>query len=123
MSIANIVTRPGFPIAFGVVVTADSVDAGGVVTGTPDLTTPLEFQYLQGGPGDTNAVVASVDPANNRRVILTSGPVLAAGGNKPWSLRVKAAGRNAFLAVTGESQPAPSVSGVFADPANPPGPA
>lgn len=63
MSIANIVTRPGFPIAFGVVVTADSVDAGGVVTGTPDLTTPLEFQYLQGGLAAASAEADKVDAA------------------------------------------------------------
>jgi hypothetical protein len=123
MSIANLVLKPGFPFKLGVIVTANSIDAGGVVTGTPDLDTPLEFQYLQGGSTDSNAVVASVDPSNPRMVVLTSGPVLAAGGNKPWSLRIKAAGRDAFLAVSGESQPAPSVSGVFADPANPPGPA
>lgn len=123
MSIANLLLKPGFPLAFGVVVTANSVDASGIVTGIPDTTTPLEVQYLQGGPTDTNAVVASVDPANNRRVILTSGPILPGSSNKPWSLRVKAAGRDAFLAVSGESDPAPSVSGVFADPTTPPGPA
>lgn len=120
-----ITIHPGAPVAFTVVVTANSVDpATGINSGSVDTTTPLIFEYLQGGPADPAgpAVIASVDPANNRRVICTSGPLQPGQSDRPWSFRVKAAGRTTFLTASGMSQAAPDVSGVSWD-GTPPGPA
>lgn len=118
-----ITIHPGAPIAFTVVVTANSVDlATGINSGAADTTTALTFEYIQGGPTDTNAVVASVDPANNRRVICTAGPIQPGQPDRPWSFRVKAAGRTTFTTASGTSQAAPDVSGVSWD-GTPPGPA
>lgn len=114
----SITIHPGAPVAFTVVVTQNSVDpATGINSGAVDTTTPLTFEYLQGGPSDPAgpAVTASVDPASNRRVICTSGPLQAGASDRPWSFRVKAAGRTAFLTASGMSQAAPDISGVSWD--------
>jgi hypothetical protein len=117
--------HPGAPVAFLVVVTANSVDPNtGVNTGAVDTTTPLTFEYVQGGPGDptTAAVTASVDPGNNRRVICTAANIQPGQSDRPWSLRVKANGRTSWTVASGTSSAAPDVSGVAWD-GSPPGPA
>jgi hypothetical protein len=122
--ISGVSLVPGVPQAFNVVVLANAVQADGTNPGTPDTTTPITFDGIQNaGPAAPIAVVPSVDPTNNRRVIITTGPGLVAGGTSlPWSFRVKAAGRSGFLTVTGSSAAPADASGVFGD-GNPPGPA
>jgi hypothetical protein len=106
---------PGQPQAIGVVVTANAVQPDGSNPGIPDTTTPLAFENVQNASGAGAAVIPSVDPGNNRRIIMTPG-VLAVGGSPiPWSFRVKATGRTAFVTVSGTTAAPPDVSGVAWD--------
>jgi hypothetical protein len=106
---------PGQPQAIGVVVTANAVQPDGSNPGAADTTTPLTLENVQNASGAGAAVVPSVDPGNNRRVIMTPG-VLAIGASPlPWSFRIKAAGRTTFTTVSGTTAAPLDVSGVAWD--------
>lgn len=103
------------------VVLANAVDpVTGVNPGTPDLTTPLTFTYLSGGPsGSTPAAatiteIAQVDGARVLRIAPGPllGPVPGGGPAFTWSIRISAAGRTGTLTVSGSTPPVADVSGV-----------
>lgn len=105
----------GQPQAIGVVVTANAVQPDGSNPGVPDTTTPLTFENVQNASGVGAAVVPSVDPGNNRRVIMTPGALAIGASPLPWSFRVKAAGRTTFVTVSGTTAAPLDVSGVAWD--------
>jgi len=111
----SIALLPGQPQAIGVVVTANSVQPDGSNPGVVDTTTPLTFENVQNASGASAAVVPTVDPNNNRRVIMTPGALTVGGTPVPWSFRVKAAGRTGFTTVSGSTAAPPDVSGVAWD--------
>lgn len=110
----SISLAPGAPQAFIVIVTANAVSVvDGTNPGSVDTTTPLNFEGVQGfGPAAPIGVIASVDPTNNRRVIVTSGALQPGSPDQPWSFRVKAAGRTAFVTASGHTSAPADVSGV-----------
>lgn len=111
----SIVLLPGQPQAIGVVVTANAVQPDGSNPGAVDTTTPLLFENVQNAGGTGAAVIPSVDPNNNRRVIMTPGALAVGGTPLPWQFRVKAAGRTLFLVIGGNTSAPPDVSGVAWD--------
>lgn len=106
---------PGQPQAIGVVVTANSVQPDGTNPGVADTTTALTFENVQNASGANAAVTPSVDPNNNRRVIMTPGALTVGSSSVPWSFRVKAAGRTGFTTVSGTTAAPLDVSGVAWD--------
>lgn len=116
-TIGPIALLPGAPQAFMVSVTSNGVQPDGTNPGVPDTTATLSFENVQLAAGPTAAVVPSVDPANNRRVIVTTGPGLTPGaaGTTPWSFRVHASGHTSFLTVSGNSTAPANADGVFSD--------
>ncbi len=113
---------PGVPQAFGVIVTANGVQPDGSNPGQVDNTSPLVFEPIQNSSGSNAAVVPTVDPVNNRRVICTPGALNPGVVPTAWSFRVKVVGRTATVTVTGSTAAPPDVSGVTWD-GNPVGPA
>lgn len=111
----SIALLPGQPQAINVVVTANAVQPDGSNPGAVDSTTPLTFENMQNASGASAAVIPSVDPSNNRRVIMTPGALTAGGTSVPWSFRVRAAGRTGFTTVSGNTAAPPDVSGVAWD--------
>lgn len=114
-TLSTIPLLAGQPQAIGVVVTANAVQLDGSNPGSADTTTPLTFENVQNAAGPSAAVIPSVDPGNNRRVILTPGVLTVGSSSLPWSFRVKAAGRTGFLTVAGSTTAPPDVSGVAWD--------
>lgn len=112
----NLVLAAGHPVAISVFVTANGVQPDGTNPGTPDTTTPLSFEAVSGVPA---GVQPSVDPANNRRVILTPGVLQPGGQPVTWGFRIKAAGLTAEVFASGQTNPPADVSGVFWDGAAP----
>lgn len=113
--LANILLLPGQPQAIGVVVTANAVQPDGSNPGVVDLTTALTFENVQNTSGANAAMTPSVDPNNNRRVIMTPAALTAGGASVSWSFRVKAPGRTGFTSVSGSTSAPPDVSGVAWD--------
>lgn len=111
----SITLLPGQPQALGVIVTANAVQPDGSNPGVVDSTTPLTLENGQNAAGANAAVVPSIDPNNNRRVIMTPGALTPGGTSVPWSFRVKAAGRTGFTTVSGTTSAPPDVSGVAWD--------
>jgi len=118
----NITLLPGQPQSIGVIVTMNSVQTDGSNPGAPDLTTPLTFESVQNAAGDGAAVIPSVDPINNRRVVMTPAALAVDAPPMPWSFRVLAAGRSGFLTVTGRTTSPSDVSGVAWDGVDPTSP-
>lgn len=110
---------PGQPQAIIVVVTANAVQPDGTNPGVLDTTTGLTFENMQNATGPSAAVIPTVDPNNNRRVIMTPGVLTVGVTPVPWSFRVKAAGRTGSVTVSGSTSAPPDVSGVAWD-GNPP---
>lgn len=106
---------PGQPQSIGVVVTANAVQPDGTNPGVVDSTTPLTFENAQNAGGANAAVIPSVDPSNNRRVILTPGALPPGGAPVAWAFRIKAAGRSGFVTVSGSTAAPLDVSGVAWD--------
>ncbi len=111
----SITLLAGQPQAIGVVVTANAVQPDGSNPGVVDTTTALTFENIQNASGTNAAVTPTVDPNNNRRVIMTPGALAPGGIPVSWSFRVKAAGRTAFVTVSGSTSAPPDVSGVAWD--------
>jgi hypothetical protein len=112
----------GVPQAVVVVVTANAVQPDGSNPGVVDSTTVLTFEGVQNASGAGAAVVPSIDPVNNRRVIMTPGALAIGAGSLPWSFRIKAPGRTTFVLMSGTTAAPLDVSGVAWD-GNPVGPA
>lgn len=111
----NITLQAGQPQAIGVVVTANSVQPDGSNPGVVDTTTPLTIENVQNASGANAAVTVTIDPNNTRRVIMAPTPLTPGGTSVPWSFRIKAAGRTAFVVVSGSTFAPPDVSGVAWD--------
>jgi hypothetical protein len=101
-----------------VVVTANAVDpVTGQNPGSVDTTTPLAYNYIQGGPsGGTPAAVTITEVAQTpegARILRLVPGVLAVGANtQPWSVRISAAGRTGITSLTGSTPPPVDASGV-----------
>ncbi len=107
---------PGVPQALVVIVTANGVLPDGTNPGAVDTTSALIFENIQNTPPfATVAATPSIDPNNNRRVIITPGPLAPGSATLPWSFRIRVAGRTATVGVGGSTIAPPDVSGVFWD--------
>ena len=107
---------PGQPQALVVVVTANGVLPDGTNPGVVDTTSLLIFENIQNTPPfATVAATPSIDPNNNRRVIVTPGALPPGSSPLSWSFRIRVAGRTATLPVGGSTTAPPDVSGVFWD--------
>lgn len=115
---------PGQAQAITVFVNSNGVQPDGSNPGVPDTTSPLIIEPVQNASGASAAVVPTVDPNNNRRVIMTPAVTQIFNPQQtiPWSFRIKAANRTQFVTVGGDTLSPPDASGVFWD-GNPVGPA
>ena len=116
-TISGVTLSPGAPQSFIVTVTSNGVQADGTNPGVPDTAATLSFENVQNASGGTAAVVPSIDPGNNRKIIITTGPGLTPGATvpTPWSFRVHATGHTGFLTVSGGSNSPANADGVFSD--------
>lgn len=94
-------------IAFGVVVMVNGPNGDPV----PDITTPLTFEDVQ----NAGAVTHTVDPNNNRRVIVKSIVPFSANGDQPFSFRVKCASVSAFVTASGTARKSADLSSLSWD--------
>jgi hypothetical protein len=117
ISIGPYALTPGAPQAFNVSVTSNGVQPDGTNPGVVDNAATLSFESVQLASGPTAVVVPTVDPANPRRVIISTGPGLVPGatGTTPWSFRVHATGHTGVLTVSGNSTAPSNADGVFSD--------
>jgi hypothetical protein len=109
---------PFAPVAVGVVVSSNGVQPDGTNVPVPDTTSTLVITGVSGPTGYS----AVVDPANNRRVIVTPGLLTPGGTAVPWSFKISVAGKVAVVTVSGSTPVPAEASGVFWDGATP-GPA
>jgi hypothetical protein len=106
-------TVPFAPVALRVVVNANGVLPDGTNVPSPDVTSPLVFTNMM-GPTAPIAAVPSVDPLDNRRVIITPG-LLSPGPAGSWNWRISAAGRSSFVTISGTTAAPVDASGVVWD--------
>ncbi len=105
-------TVPYAPVAVGVLVLSDGVQADGTNPGVPDTTSPLVLSNFVGTP----SVTAVVDPSNNRRVIVTAiAPPIQVNSTFPWSFRISVAGKANTVTVSGTTAAPTGVAGVTWD--------
>lgn len=102
---------PFVPQAFRVVVNANGVQPDGTNVATPDTTSALIFTSV----ANPSAAVPSIDPLDNRRVIVTPGPVTPGAAPIAWAFRVSVAGRPGQVLVQGSTPAPPDLSGVSWD--------
>lgn len=93
---------PFAPVAFHVVVNGNGVQPDGSNVPVPDTTSPLIFT----GVSNPSGYAVAVDPADNRRVIVTPGlltPSPSGTTPMPWSFRISVAGRLGTVTVSGST--------------------
>lgn len=109
-------TIPYSPVSVGFVVNANGVQPDGTNVPVPDTTSPLVIGNFVGG----SYVSASVDPSNNRRVIVSAvAPPPAANSVAQWSFTVTVTGKPGTVTVSGTTKSPTDISGVFWDGVNP----
>ena len=104
-------TIPFVPVAVRVVVNSNGVQSDGTNVPVPDVAAPLILGNFTGPTGFT----AAVDPADNRRVIVTPGLLAPGSTPMPWSFRISVAGKIAFTTVSGTTPAPADLSGVTWD--------
>ncbi len=102
---------PFSPVAFHVVVNSNGVQPDGTNVPIPDTTSVLTFFTVQGAA----AFTASVDPGDNRRVIVTPGLLAVGVGTVAWSFRISVAGKLGTVTVSGNTPIPSDASGVTWD--------
>jgi len=105
-------------MAFKVQVFVNGVDGNGLPISVPDMTSPLTFEDVQNSVdgGAAKSVSHTVDPNDNRRVIVKSLVPSSATGDQPFSFRVKCpTATSQFVTVSGTAQRSPDLSGISWD--------
>lgn len=102
---------PFAPVAVGIVVTNDGVLPDGTNPGVLDTTSAVSAGVLTGD----NCVAVAVDPANNRRLIVSPKLLTPGGGTGAWTIQVSCGSRPLIMTITGTTPSPPSNAGVTWD--------
>jgi hypothetical protein len=104
-------TIPFAPVAVGVIVNANGVQPDGSNVPTPDTTTTLTITGVTG----PTAYSAAIDPANNRRVIVTPGLLAPGATLVTWSFKISVTGKPQFVTVSGTTPASADLAGAVWD--------